>query len=286
MKTPKVKLRSVLNQPAIFWSIVVFLLLGTYFILDHNLAQLSTKPTSSPTTVELSHKEKKITINPDNITRMDFEKEQLSAEENVNSLWGNTYGLLKSNSTLILLFLYTVIIVALFIYKEKQNRIKLEYLKIKEDELLVAKLRAEERGHIYDSLWDDMEKYRDSLEPELKVCALRDQLEKNLECCMADGIIVSTRKVLERLLLPLQYQTFPDFDGKTTLNGMIYHLSKKGVLTKTMEKDARAIQSRGNTAAHADTDASIAFDAKDAMSSIGYLLHFIKELEAAKMKKV
>ena len=98
---------------------------------------------------------------------------------------------------------------------------------------------------------------------------------------MADGIIVSARKVLEKILLPLQYEAFPNFKGIVSLNGMIHHLGKKGILTRSMENDTKAIQSVGNRAAHADTDATIALESRDAISAINYLLRFIKELDAA-----
>ncbi len=271
-----------LTNPYIFWGLISIFFFLTFFLNQYFIPASALETNKvQPSIVEQSYTEKKIVVDPDNLDRMDFEKKSSTAEATKSNL-DNRF---SENRLLLLLLLYTIILSFLFMYREKQNKKKLAYMKKQEDALRIAVIQAEEKGKIYENMWDDMEKFKYLLEPELKICSLKDQLEKNIDCCMADGIIVSTRKVLEKTLLPLQYETFPNFKGETTLNGMIYHLGEKDVLTRTMKKDAKAIQSLGNTAAHADTDATIAFEARDAISSINYLLRFIKELDTANLLK-
>lgn len=275
-----------LANPFIFWGLI-----SVFFFLTFFLSQYFTSSTSSdetkikPSIVEQSYKGKPMIIDPNNFHRMDFEN-NLSTPEAEESFFSNIYTKFSENSTVFLLLFYTITLSILFIYREKQRRIKVIYEQKIADDIIIAKLQAEERvGKIHKNMWEDMEKYKHILEPELKICSLREQLENNIDCCMADGIIVSTRKVLEKILLPLQYEAFPDFKGVVSLNGMIYHLGKKDILTRSMENDTKAIQSVGNRAAHADTDATVALESRDAISAINYLLRFIKELDAANILK-
>lgn len=275
-----------LANPFIFWGLISLFFFLTLFLSKYFTSSASSEETkNTPSIVEQSYKDKPIVIDPDNLYRMDFEN-NLSTPETEKSFFRNIYTKFSENSTVFLLLFYTTILSILFIYREKQRRIKVIYEQKIADDLNIARLRAEEKlKNINKDMWSDMEKYKHILEPELKICSLKEQLENNIDCCMADGIIVSVRKVLEKTLLPLQSETFPNFKGEISLNGMIYHLGKKDILTKTMGKDAKAIQSLGNTAAHADTDAIIAFEARDAISSVNYLLRFIKELDSANLLK-
>ena len=270
-----------LTNPYIFWGLI-----SIFFFLTLFLSQYFTSSSSSeeikvtPSIVEQSYKENRIVIDPDNLHRMNFEN-HLSTSKAEGSFLGDVYIAFSENSTVFVLLFYTIILSVLFIYREKQDRKKAIYDQKKNDDLIIARLQAEERVEkIHKNMWDDMEKYKHILEPELKICSLREQLENNIDCCMVDGIIVSTRKVLEKILLPLQHEAFPNFKGIVSLNGMIHHLGKKGILTRSMENDTKAIQSVGNRAAHADTDATIALESRDAISAINYLLRFIKELDA------
>ena len=271
-----------LTNPFIFWGLISILLLLTFFLNQYFTSSPSLEATKQASSiVEQSYKEKKIVIDPDNLHRMDFEDSPIVAEAE-GSFFADVYKKISENSTVFLLLFYTIILSGLFIYREKQDRRKAIYDQKKDDDLIIARLQAEEKvDKIHKNMWDDMEKYKHILEPELKICSLKEQLENNIDCCMADGIIVSTRKVLEKILLPLQYEAFPNFKGIVSLNGMIVYLGKEGILTRSMKNDTKAIQSVGNRAAHADTDATVALESRDAISAINYLLRLIKELDAA-----
>ena len=287
MLNQRTKAKLNLSNPYLFWGLVIALLMGTFLaIIFFTFKAPIENKSSSSIIVEQSHHEEKqpeIIIDPDNLHYMDIEKNMNQAGKTTFS--SSATMKLNENILFLLLLLYTIILVFLIIYHIKQKRSKQILERKIEDEIQVLKIREEAHNQIYDGMWDDIEKYQPVFEPELNIKALKQQLSPNSECCIADGIIVIARKVLEKVLTPLHREAFPHSKGSSTLNDIIYHLNKKEVISKAMHNYARTIQSFGNMAAHADISKTNSYELKEATSVINSLVLLLKELDAAKLLK-
>ena len=266
-----------LTNPYIFWGLI-----SIFFFLTLFLSQYFTSPSSSeeikikPSIVEQSYIEKPIVIDPDNLHHMDFEN-NLSTTKAKESFFGDVYTKFAENSTIYLLFFYTIILSILFIYREKQHRLKILYVEKREDERRIADAEISARNNIYEGIGQELEKHKGILEPELKIDGLEQRLNTD-----ANYTIINARVVIEKIILKLYSK---HFDDEATLNSMMMALYKKRILNPSMNNYAHTIKAFGNKALHPNINAPIVFESKEALFIIGSLLELIKELDSANLLK-
>ncbi len=260
-----------LTNPFIFWGLISILLLLTFFLNQYFTSSLSLKETKiTPSIVEQSYTEKKIVIDPDNLHRMDFDKN--GAIEDKGSFLGDIYKKVSENSTVFLLLFYTIILSALFVYREKQHKNKLIYMEKMEDELKIQIAKIDSSVDLYEDLGREIEKRKSILEPELKIEGLKERLNSD-----AVYVIITARMVTEKIILKL-YSKY--FDNEATLNDMMMALYRKRILNPSMNNYAHTIKAFGNKAIHPNINSPIVFDTKEAVFVISSLLQFIQELDS------
>ncbi len=267
------KTKYILTKPWVFWGLIILLFLGMFFMVNRTSASVNvTTPSSSTNIVEQSFQDKKIVIDPDNLTRMDFDKKSPTEENNNRS--SNFF---STNSTMLLLLFYTIIISLLFIYREKQHKNKLVLMEKVEDELQIQLAKKNDHANLYEGIDSEIKKHRTILEPELKINGLEERLNSD-----ANYVIISARIVVEKIILKLYSQYFED---EATLNGMMAALYRKRILNPSMNNYAHTIKAFGNRAIHPNLDTPVVFKSKEAVLVIGSLLQFINELDSNNLLK-
>ena len=266
-----------LTNPYFFWGLISVLLVLTFFLNQYftsSLGLIETKIT--PSIVEQSYTEKKIVIDPDNLHYMNFEDGQ-SVVKDQESYVANLYEKLIENSTVFLLLFYTIILSALFVYREKQHKNMLVYMEKMEDELQIQIAVIDANVDLYEDLGREIEKHRSILEPELKVEGLKERLSSD-----AVYVIITARMVTEKIILKL-YSKY--FDNEATLNDMMMALYRKRILNPSMNNYAHTIKAFGNKAIHPNINSPVIFETKEALFVISSLLQFIKELDSKNLLK-
>ncbi len=265
------KTRLNLSNPYFFWGLIIIFLLSVFF-LTVNLNVVDTtvnEHKSDSSIVEQSYKDKaddkNIVVDLDNLNHMDFEKHQPS--------FNNTKS--RSNITLLLLILYTIGISILFVYREKQNRVKLLSMEKIEDTIKIKLAEKEQKTYLYEHLKDDLEKHKDIIEPELKL----DKIENELA---ADPryIIINARVILEKTILKL-YKYY--FKEEATLNEMLQLLHRKRILSPALNNYAHTIKAFGNKAVHPSLNTTSEYKPKDALLVLNTLLQYLQDLKSANL---
>ena len=181
------------------------------------------------------------------------------------------------NKTLIILFIYTIIISLLFMYREKENRKRILYLDKIEDRLRIEQEIKKKQNYIYESIENSLLKYQDILEPEFSLKELNRQVEAN-----RNYVLINSRVVLEKIILHI-YKAY--FTEDTTLNNMMKELFKKRIFTPSLNSYAHTIKAFGNKALHPSIEKSISFEVNEAMLVLSSLNEFLKELNEKKLLK-
>ncbi len=271
------KTRFNLANPYIFWSlIVIFLIL--IFVL-HSYLNSTTSPTeitqTKPNIVERSYKDgssnAKIVVDVNNLNHMNFEKHQPKLKENTSFI----ASFKEKNITLLLLLFYTAALSILFVYREKQNKVKLMHMEKIEDTIKIKLAEKEQKTYLYEHLKDDLVTHKNIIEPELK-------LEKIEEELTADPryIIINARVILEKTMLKLYKYYFQD---EATLNEMIQALYRKRILSPALHNYAHTIKAFGNKAVHPSLDATSYYKPKDALLVLNTLLQYLQDLKSANL---
>jgi len=176
----------------------------------------------------------------------------------------------RDNKILIILFIYTIIISLLFIYREKENRKKILYLDKIEDTLRIEQEIKNKQNYIYESIENGLLKYQSILEPEFLLKELSRQVKVN-----RNYVLINSRVVLEKIILHIYKAHFTE---DTTLNNMIKELFKKRIFTPSLNSYAHTIKAFGNKALHPSIEKSISFEVNEAMLVLSSLNEFLKEL--------
>jgi hypothetical protein len=249
-----------LSNRYIFWTLILSLFIGfTYFSMPQVLNQ---PPTDS------SIDEKSLQTTDSYIVDLnDIDKvqniDQLKQEKEPLAEFLHTYG-----SNIYLIF-YTAIISILFIYREKQNRLKNILIEKQEDEIKM--LEAKQKMPIQENLLNELKQYEALLKPDLMIDTLEEKLHSEPKM-----LIVTSRIILEKLITNI-YACFTSEEA--TLNDMIVALHRNRKFSHDMNNYAHIIKGFGNTAIHPSKKNPANFNAKDAMLVLGILLQLIKELD-------
>ncbi len=264
------------TNPYFFWGLILVLLFITFFLNQYFTHSPAEAVKTQSSIVEQSHKDgahdETIVVDVDNLSHMDFEKHQPKAPKD-KSFFTNLKDNIYKNSTLLLLLLYTTAISILFIYREKQNSIKLLNMEKIEDALRIEIAEEEGKTYLFELIKDDLAKHKDTIEPELKL----DRIEEGL---VADPryIIINARVILEKTILRL-YKHY--FNEEATLNEMMQSLYRKRVLNPALNNYAHTIKAFGNKAVHPTLDTTTAYQPKDALLVLGTLSQYLQDLKSA-----
>lgn len=264
----RAKLKGLLINPYSLIGLLSTLIFSAY-LLSHLDYKVTTKTTVTYP-LETSNTSNKMIIDPDDIYYMDLkENTKHSTQNRVISNFQADQSKLFFFSALYAITL-TLLVTFYLLQKHSKQKIQKELNNYK---------------NISADMWMDIEKYKNILEPELNINALKMQLTEHSDSCIADGVIVVTRKVLEKVLAPIFKEAFPSFSEETTLNNIIYNLNKKQTITRAAHNYARTIQSFGNMAAHSSANSTSTYGPKEAESVLNSLLLLLKELDSSNLLK-
>jgi len=267
MLNQRQKTKLNLSNPYLFWGIIILLLMAIFF-LNNSLKEThsNTKEKNESSIVERSYKDSSspIVVDVENLKHMDFEKHQPthSAETSYNT-------------TLLLLLLYTVAISILFVYREKQNRVKLFNIEKIDDAIKIKQAEKESESPLYEYIKDDLIRHKDIIEPELKLEKIEEELADNPRY-----VIVNSRIILEKTILKIY---FKNFNETKTLNEMLFILKNKKILSLSLNNYAHTIKAFGNKACHPTVDPSLYQKPKDALLVLNTLLQYLHELKSANL---
>jgi hypothetical protein len=204
--------------------------------------------------------ENPIVVDVDNLNHMDFEKHQTSLTQT------------SSNKTLFLLLLYTIAISILFVYREKQNRVKLRSMEKIEDTIKIKLAEKEQKIYLYEHIKDDLVLHKKSIEPELKIEKIEQELTTDPRY-----IIINARIILEKTMLKL-YKYY--YKEEATLNEMITALYRKKILSPALNNYAHTIKAFGNKAVHPTLNSDEVTKPKDALLVLNTLLQYLEDLKS------
>jgi len=205
-----------------------------------------------------------IVVDVDNMKYMDFEKHQPALQKESSS-----------DTSFLLLLLYTVIISILFVYREKQNKIKLIYQEKIGDAIKIKLAEEEQRPKTLELLKNDLKKHKEIMAPELKLEKIEQDLTED-----PTYIIIKARVVLEKTILKL-YKFY--FQEESTLNEMLYALNKKRILSPALNNYAHTIKAFGNKALHPSLDVNDNYKPKDALLVLNTLLQYLEDLKSVNL---
>ena len=155
----------------------------------------------------------------------------------------------------------------LFIYREKQNRIKVILLEKQEDALQIE-LAKQSDISIYLEIEKEIEKYAVIFYPELNASTFKNLLEIS-----PLSIISASRRIAEKVINHI-YDKYFTIDKPFALKIVI--LQKNNYITYEMSNLAHIVKAFGNKASHPN---AIIYTKKDALLVVSTLLHLIEKLD-------
>lgn len=291
------------DNPFLFWIIIVimvFLLtLANEWIVSTYTSKVYKKESSiAEQSYKAGTKNKQYIVDIDNLHNVDFE---LTASLYETSFKKTSFFLLDiykifmkdgikatlffiqkeviPNSGLtLLLYVYTVILSTLFVYREKRNRKKLIYLGQKEDNLQIQLAQQQNRTYSIDTV-KELENHQDILGNDLQINTFQQLLDIDPE-----ALIIKSRKITEKIVSKL-YDAFTDDDSWLSLDEKIKTLHRKKVLNDKMRHYANTTRAFGNKAVHHDSNNQSTFSKNDALLTINSLLLLIEEIKSSPLKK-
>lgn len=269
--------KSSLSNPWVFWIIISAL---TIFILLFNTNNL-TKPikiNDSKIIEEQSlsknnNTKDKYIIDLDKIESAKNEKdfivkkdiEELSFSKKIESI---------ASSENLFTILYGAIVSFLFVYREKQNREKINKLEKVEDELSIQ--LAKKNTKVYKDISKELELYANLIKNDLnlEMIDLNQRIENEPKY-----IVISSKNIIEQLVTKM-YKKYLNSENEN-LNIMLISLHKNRTLNHNMHNYAQIIKAFGNKANHT----SKIFDSREATLCISNLIEFLKELDNKNLLK-
>ena len=258
-------------HPLFFWSFILLLVAGMAFlnnyILDDQVHANQAHNTIEKQSYQSSEADKDIIdLNTLDYTDIKLEAPQTAVEKFVSSFN------LKNNLSLLSLLVYSIILSALFTYRERSNRHLLIDQEAKMDQLKIDIERKKSKLTVYDEIEKGLLKYKDVLAPELNL----DNLDQRISTD-SSYIIFSSRVALEKILLKICMQNNIE---SSTLSDMIMTLYRKRILNVQTNSYAHTIKAFGNRVAHPNIEHPIVYDTKDALLVLSTFLTILNEFEA------
>lgn len=259
-----------LTNSVLFWSFILILVIGMAFlnnsILDSEVQVNQIQNTIEKQSYQSSEADNDIIdLNTLYYTDIKLETQQTAVEKFVSSFN------LKNNLSLLSLLVYSIILSALFTYRERSNRHLLIDQEAKMDQLKIDIERKKSKLTVYDEIEKGLLQYKDILAPELNL----DNLDQRINTDSA-YIIFSSRVALEKILLKICMQHNIE---SSTLSDMIMLLYRKRILNVQTNSYAHTIKAFGNRVAHPNIEHPVVYDTKDALLVLSTFLTILNEFE-------
>ena len=254
-----------LSNPYFFWLLIIFLIFIGIFSNEYFSASQKTNIKDNASIVEQSYKNEatdgRYVIDIDNLHTNDFQYNSSVIETSYKKL-------IPNNMTTISFYIYTIALSILFIYREKQNRIKLVLLE-KQEDLLQIELAKQSYINIYTEVEKEIEKYNTVFNPELDSSTF-----KNLLDISPIAIISASRRITEKIITTMYDKHFAN---EKPFAMRIIALQKSNYITHDMSNLAHTVKAFGNKASHPN---ETVFTNKDALLVVSSLLHLVEKLDA------
>jgi len=178
----------------------------------------------------------------------------------------------KDNLSIVSLLIYSILLSALFTYRERSNRYMFAKQEEKMDRLKIDIVRKQSKINIYDEIEIGLLKYKNLLSPELNLENLDYKISSD-----SSYVIFSSRVALEKILLIICATHNID---SSSLSEMIVTLYRNRVLNIRANSYAHTIKAFGNRVAHPNIQHPVVYDAKDALLVLSTFLTLLNELQA------
>jgi len=257
-----------LSNPYFFWILIISLIFIT--IVTNEYFSISASKSNSNNSSSITEQ----SYNNDDTEEYVLDIDNLHTNDYIHtsSIVETSYKkLIPNNIATASFYIYTILISLLFIYREKQNRIKLILLE-KQEDILQIELAKQSDISVYIEIEKEIEKYTETFNPELDASTF-----KQLLSISPIAIISASRRITEKLITKIYDKHFAN-DKPFAIK--ILNLQKSNYITHDMSNLAHTVKAFGNKAAHPN---ETIFTNKDALLVISSLLHFVEKLDAANL---
>ncbi len=255
-----------LSNPYFFWILITLLIFITMIFSEGVFITTSDndiKNNSSITEQSYSNTDSdKYILDIDNIHTNDYTHNSSLIETSYKKL-------IPNNMASASFYIYTLLISLLFIYREKQNRVKLILLEKQEDALQIE-LAKQSDINIYSEIEKEIEKYASTFNPELDASTFKELLYIS-----PISVISASRRITEKIITKLYDKHFA-YEKPFALRIVI--LQKNNYITNDMSNLAHTVKAFGNKASHPN---ETVFTNKDALLVVSSLLHLVENLDTA-----
>ena len=260
-----------LSNPYFFWILILFLIILTIFSIEYFSITTENKKTKSNSShTEQSYTgedtDKEYVIDIENLHTSDYIHDSSIIETSYKKLIPNNMGTIS-------FYIYTILISLLFVYREKQNRVKLMLLEKQEDTLKID-LAKQSDISIYSEVEKEITKYASTFNPEFNANTFKELLHIS-----PISVIAASRRVTEKIITNIYDKHFAN---EKPFAMKIIILQKSNYITHDMSNLAHTVKAFGNKASHPN---DTVFTNKDALLVVSSLLHLVEKLDAANQLK-